>query len=202
MCAARSNWDLLIKINFNREDFEKNLTLDPSFEFNKLECLDIILENNQAWPKLMEFGATYPLTPISEEERMDRLRSNVARGNYLVRDKTTAEKISEFVEEETKIDFLLSIHKDMVVDILGEEYFPIYIVAREMVIRCLFYLHQNSSAREISRNFFTHGGFRNNCNAREIKCNTRHLLSGFHLLRFIKRIFLHHCSKLPLPSLR
>ena len=97
---------------FNPEDFEKSSILDPSFEFNKLEHLGTALENHPAWPKLkhaMKFGVTHPLTPISEEERLDRLRANVARGNHPIRDKTTAAKISEFVEEETKLGLLLPV---------------------------------------------------------------------------------------------
>ena len=54
---------------------------------------------------------------------MDILRANVARGNYPVREKTTAAKISEFVKEETKLSLLLHVPKDRVVEITGEEIF-------------------------------------------------------------------------------
>jgi hypothetical protein len=68
------------------------------------------------------------LTDIIEEERLERLKLNIDRGNHLIHNIESVRKIEEFIDTELSHRFLLLIPKLKVIEIPGAEAYPIHIV--------------------------------------------------------------------------
>ena len=63
---------------------------------------------------MLTIGISYPLKPISKEERLLRLDFNITRANYLIYSDEAKTKLHEFVNKELGKGFLLSIPKNKV----------------------------------------------------------------------------------------
>ena len=73
-------------------------------------------------------GIHYPLTDISEEDRLTCICLNLEWNNHPVHDSEAKEKLSKFVEDKTSFGYLISIPKSKVELIKGVEVYLIHIV--------------------------------------------------------------------------
>ena len=78
--AAKSNWEKLYIKNFDLSDYTTNSLLDPKFEFNRIDYLEMVLYNHLLWNKLKDMvinGILYSLNEISEPNGFVRLQLNI-----------------------------------------------------------------------------------------------------------------------------
>ena len=108
--AAETNWSLLMARNFDLSTNIKDSLLDPSFEFNNLTYLAMVMDKHPSWkdlfPMLTE-GIKYPLQDISKEDRILRLEANLARENHPTRSQEAKDHIIDFIKKDySDISFL------------------------------------------------------------------------------------------------
>ena len=94
------------------------------------------MDSHPSWEKLHKMitnGIEYPLNPINEQERLDRLNFNIKRGNHPTHSPEAELKLNEFVFEELGKGFLLPIPKEKVKEIPNAEVCPMHIVRQTTI---------------------------------------------------------------------
>ena len=84
--ATSHNWSIIFIERFELPCPTKNSILDPSFEFNNLEYLSMIMDMHLSWETLhstLKDCINYLLQEISEEDRLISLQENLKRVNHL-----------------------------------------------------------------------------------------------------------------------
>jgi hypothetical protein len=86
--AALHNSNLLKHYDFDTERATQHLhntTLSYGSEFKPATVLEPLLQHHQHWPSfkaIVEDGVSYPLTPLSESDRLRDLEALTTRGNH------------------------------------------------------------------------------------------------------------------------
>ena len=86
--AATHNSNILKSFNYNTEhatQHTKNTVLSYGSEFRSTTTLEPLLRHHQHWPAIKEIitsGASYPLHPISDEDRLSDIEYMLQRGNH------------------------------------------------------------------------------------------------------------------------
>ena len=96
-------------------------------EFRSPRDLSHLLKNHPLWPKLQDIldnGATFPLLPMSEEDRKSDIKFHLARGNH--KSSTKNHKIiSDIISDEVERGFALPLPISIIDNLTGASMAPL-----------------------------------------------------------------------------
>ena len=133
--AAEENWNILYQQQYQLPTGSNDIT-NPSFEFNSLCYIKIILEDHPSWnaiESVITRGISYPLKPIDEEARLSRLKVNVNRGNHPIHNKDGHKEIDNFINKEIANGWLLPIPTREIFNIPNAEVCPMHLVTQDTI---------------------------------------------------------------------
>ena len=200
--AATHNTNILKSFNYNTDlatQNTQNTILSYGSEFRHWSTLEPLLKHHQHWPTIKTIiteGASYPLSPISEEDRLSDIQYMIERGNHksaeIDTNKTALNKVfSKEVDHHWSIPLLPS----CIPLIPGASVTPLGVATQWSI---------DDNNNRIVKNRPTHdctfpGPSGLSCNLRVIKDQLDECMYGHALTRFITGI---HAMRLRHPNIR
>ena len=133
--AAHTNWNMLKKLNFTLPSSQNSIT-SPSFEFNSVKYLSIVLQDHPSWNatrSAIVHGISYPLRPINEAPRLSRLKAMIKRGNHPIRANQGRQELHNFIMKELAHGWILPVPIDIMHMIPEAEVCPIHLVTQDTI---------------------------------------------------------------------
>ena len=193
--AATKNSDLLKSHAYNAEaatQTPNNTILSYGAEFRPIQGLDLLLRHHPQWQKIRDIitkGVTYPLKPLTEEDRLHDIDTLIQRGNHksakITENKAALEKA---FDKEVKYSWALPITPDCIKLIPGACVTPLGVAVQWSIDA----QNQRIQKRRTTHDCTFPGPSGNSCNHRVIKelldeCQYGHafkrFLHGIHNMR-------------------
>jgi hypothetical protein len=130
--AAAENTERLKSLNYDVElatQTPPNTIMSYGAEFKPTHILEPLLKHHQHWPQIQSIitkGVEYPLNPIPEQDRLDDITAQIARGNHKSAQSPDNKKaLNKAFDKETHHQWAIPLSLDCIPNIPGASVTPL-----------------------------------------------------------------------------